>query len=91
MKQDSKYKLFHILDIFYTRTDIYHYSTFDLNYIFYNQIYIRMIHVLLILFIPGIILKPFKSSLLFRTHTLLKKSLRVLQLLTDPPKLTVNG
>ena len=91
MKQDSKYKLFHIFDIFYTRTDIYHYSTFDLNYIFYNQIYIRMIHVLLILFIPGIILKPLKSSLLFRTHTLLNKSLRVLQLLTDPPKLTVNG
>ena len=91
MKQDSKYKLFHIFDIFCTRTDIYHYSTFDLNYIFYNQIYIRMIHVLLILFIPGIILKPFKSSLLFRTHTLLNKSLRVLQLLTDPPKLTVNG
>ena len=50
MSQDSKYNLFHIYEVFYNRTDIYRYSNFDLNYIFYHQIYIyiRMIYALLI-------------------------------------------
>ena len=33
----------------------------------------------------------FKSSVLFGTHTLLNKSLRVLQLPTHPSILTANG
>ena len=44
-------------------------------------------------FIPVIMLKTarFKSSLLFGTHSLLDKSLRVLQVQTHLSKLTVNG
>ena len=33
----------------------------------------------------------FKSSILFETHTLLDKSLRVLKLPTQPSNLTANG
>ena len=44
-------------------------------------------------FIPDIILKAykFKYYVLFGTHTLLDRSLRVLQLPTHPSKLTANG
>ena len=44
-------------------------------------------------FIPVIMLKTlrFKSSILFGRHTLLDKSLRVLQLPTHLSNLTVNG
>ena len=44
-------------------------------------------------FIPVITLKKFrfKSSVLFGTHSLLDKSLRVLQVQTHPSNLTVNG
>ena len=43
-------------------------------------------------FIPVIVLKTFrsKSSVLFGTHTLLHKSLRILQLLTHFSNLSVN-
>ena len=42
------YNLFYIYDVFCTRIYIYHYSTFDLKYTFYHQIYIyiRMIYLL---------------------------------------------
>ena len=44
-------------------------------------------------FIPVIVLNTlrFKSPVLFGTHTLLGKSLRVLQLPTHLPKLTAKG
>ena len=44
-------------------------------------------------FIPVImlIMLRFKSSVLFRTHTLLDKSLRVLELQAHLSNLTVNG
>ena len=80
--------------VFYTHVNIYQYSTFDLNYIFYHQMYIsnRMIYAFFS-FIPPIMLNMlrFKSSVLFGTHILLDKSLRVLQLPTHLSKLTVNG
>ena len=46
--QDSKHNIFHIHDVFYTHIHIYHYSTIDLNYIFFHQIYIY-IHILYVL------------------------------------------
>ena len=51
--QDSKHNIFHIHDVFYTHIDIYHYSTIDLNYIFFRQIYIciPMLYVLLMILI----------------------------------------
>ena len=44
-------------------------------------------------FIPAIMLNTlrFQSFVLFGTHTLLDKSLRVLQLATRPSKITANG
>ena len=44
-------------------------------------------------FIPVIMLNTlrFKSSFLFRTYTLLDKSLRILQIPTHPSNLTANG
>ena len=65
---------------------------------FFQQIciYILMIHVFVNVFdsfIPVIMLSTlkFKSSVLFGTHTLLDKSLRVLQLPTHLSNLTANG
>ena len=42
-------QFFHVHDVFYTRIDIYHYSTIDLNYIFFHQLYscILIIYALL--------------------------------------------
>ena len=76
--------------------DIYRYSISELKYTFYHQIYIyiRMIYLLLkfLIFPPVIMLNMFrfKSYVLFRTHTLLDKSLKVLQLPTDLSNLTSN-
>ena len=76
---------------------IYRYSTFDLNYIFFHEVYIY-IHIISFAEIfyyafPVIILKTciFKFSVLFGTHTLLDKLLRVLQLPTHLSNLTANG
>ena len=81
-----------------THTDIYCYSTFDSSYILYHQIYIyiRMIYVVFNIFnsfIPVIVLKTliFRSSILFGTHILSDRSLRVLQLPMHLSKLTANG
>ena len=78
-----------IYNVSCTHIDIAHYSTFDLNYIFYNKIYIYicMIHVLLILLNS----LRFKASVLFGTHTLTDKSLKVLQLTTHLSNLTGYG
>ena len=72
---------------FHTYIDIYHYSNFDLGYIFYHQSYIHtcMIYVLLEFFI----LVSYYEC--FGTHTLLDISLKVLQLQTHLSKLTANG
>ena len=47
MKKGSKYNLLHTYDDFYTCINIYHYSTLNLNYTFFHEIYmyICMIHV----------------------------------------------
>ena len=42
MQQDSKHNLLHIYDVCYTHTDIYRYSTIDLNCILFYQIYIYL-------------------------------------------------
>ena len=86
-------------DAFYTHIDIYRYSIIDLTYMLFHQIYIyfRMKYALLMfsnhLFIPVIMLKTlrFESSVLFGIHTLLDKSVRVLQLPTHLSNLTENG
>ena len=44
-----QYNVFHIRDVFYTRINIYHYSTFDLNTIFSHQIYIYICLICLML------------------------------------------
>ena len=83
-------------DVFYTHIDIYCYSTFDLNYIFFYKTYtyIRMIFFVKIFdsFIPVIMLNAlrFKCYILHATHTLLDKSLRVLQLPTRLFNLTTD-
>ena len=93
MKQDCKYNLFRSHDAlsdFYTHINVYRYSTFDSNAIFYCQIYIYicMIYALLKLSIhlslSVIMLKTprFKSFVLFQTHTLLYMSFRILLLPT---------
>ena len=73
---------------------IYHYSMFDLSYIFFHQtyIYICMMHVnIFVSFIPVMILKTFKlkSSVLFGTHSIRQiiKSITT----SHTTKLTANG
>ena len=71
---------------------IYHYTTIDLNYVFFHQIYIdiSMIYALL-MFLTMLKMLRFKSSVLFGTHTLLDKSFSILQLPIYLSNLTTNG
>ena len=82
MYQNSKYNLFRIYDVFGTHIDIYHYSTFDLNYTLHLDSHDTRFVNVFDSFIPVIMLNTlrFKSFVLFGIHTLLDKSLRVLQL-----------
>ena len=78
----SKYTkdiLFHIYEVLHTHIKIYCYSTFDLNYISFHQIYIYIIMVGLLLkvlihfscnYINNMHIQIF---FLFRTHALLDK------------------
>ena len=77
---------------FCIHTDIYHYSTFDSSYICYRQTEICFVNIF-DSFIPVVILKTlkFKSFVSFRTHALLGRSFRVLQLLMHQSNLTGNG
>ena len=84
--------------VFYTHIDIYCYSTIDLTYILFHQIYIYIKHDtcfvnLVDSFIPAIMLKTlrFKSLVLFGTHTILDKALRLLELPIHRSYLTANG
>ena len=102
MLQDSKFDLLCTHDVFldfYTRTDIYHYSSFDLNYTFHFKFDLRL-HLqdncfanVFDSFIPVIMLNIFRftSSVFFGTHALLDKSLKVLQFPTHISKLTTSG
>ena len=82
---------------FYTHIDVYRYSTFDLDCIFYYRVYIYIctIHVLLMflihLFLFSQITPKFTSSVFFGTHILPDVSLRVLQLQSHLSKLTASG
>ena len=71
---------------------IYHYTTIDLNYVFFHQIYIdiSMIYALL-MFLTMLKMLRFKSSVLFGTHALLDKSFSILQLPIYLSNLTTNG
>ena len=96
------YIYIHIYDVFYTRFGLYHYSTFDLDYIFFHQIYIQicMINVLLnFLFIYSFnqIKNMYIQIFCFLWSTYLSdksyisdKSLRVLQRPTHLSNLTAN-
>ena len=103
MKQESKYNIFcknDTLWYFYTHISIYQYSTFDLSYVFYNQIdmiylqiYVHIKYTLLIFSFHSFLLSRRKDLdlnlfYLFGTNTLLDRSLKVLQLPTHRPKLT---
>ena len=98
MKKDSKYNLFCIHDVFYTHIDIYGYSTIDLICIvFPSNLHLHSHDISFVKifdsFTPAIMLNTlrFKSSVLFGTHILSDKSLRVLQLQIHLPNLTANG
>ena len=99
MQQDFKHNLFHIHGVFYTHIDIYHYSTIDLNYIFFypSNLHLHSHDVCFVNAFDSYIsvnmlnTPKFKSSALFGTHSLLDKSLRVLQLPTHLSNLTRNG
>ena len=93
-----QYNVFHIRDVFYTRISIYHYSAFDLNTIFFpSNLHLHLLDMSYVKvfdsFFPVIILKicTLNLSVLFGTHTLLEKSIRVLKLLTHLSDLTANG
>ena len=75
---------------FYTRTNIFRYSAFGLNYIFYHQTYINIhiIHYFVNLF-DSFILVIMLNCFVWN-NTLLDKLLRALQLLTHLSKLTAN-
>ena len=81
---------------FYTHIDNYYYSTFDFKYTFYHQfyIYIRIICFVNVFgsYLPVTMLKTlrFNFSVLFGTHTLIDKLLRVIQLSTHLSKLATN-
>ena len=68
---------------------------FDFHFVYNIYIYIRMIYASLMFFysfIAVIMLSTlsFKSSVLFKAHTLLDKSFRILQLLTHLSNITEN-
>ena len=79
---------------------MYRYSTFDMNYIysmeftftFAHDIYVFFLNIFdsfILVFMLNTFI--FKSFVLLATHTLLDRSLRVLQLPVHLPKLTTNG
>ena len=74
MYQGFKYKFFHIYYVFYTCNNIYCYSAFDLNCVFFHQFLFtyKTCAKLFDSFINVIILKAciFQSSVFFGTHTL---------------------
>ena len=77
--------------------NIYRYSSIDLTHILFHQFYIYAHEIcfenVFDSFVPIIMLHTlkFKSFLLFGIHTLLDKSLRILQLPTHLSNLTANG
>ena len=89
---------FHRYDVFYTHINIYRYFTIvlsnlhfvssDLHLHLHEICFVKVFHS----FIAVIMLKKFrfKSSVLFRTHTLLDKPLIVLQFSAHPSNLTEN-
>ena len=90
--------MYFVLVDFCTHINIYHYCTFDSSYIFYHHIYTYICMILHnICFantFDSVIILPtlkFNSSVLSRTHTLLDRSLRVLQLAVHLSKLNANG
>ena len=88
MYQDSKYNLFQMYDASYPHINIYWYYSIGLHCVFFHQIYIYicMIYASLIflihVFLQSCWTHLYLNLALFGTHTLLDKSMWVLQLLT---------